>query len=112
MRIKQGKTWQQPVQWLDENDDPIDLTDCVFRAQLRADYADAEVEAGTEPLLNLTMGDGITIDAGDIILRAEAETTVNIPAGSYLLELEVTRANGDEEQLFLERVAVEPEVVR
>lgn len=112
MRILQGKTWQQPVEWLDEDDNPVDLTDCVFRAQLRTEYADAEVAAGTDPLLDLTMGAGITIDAGDIVLRAEATDTVAIPAGCYLLELEVTRANGDEEQLFLERVTVEAEVVR
>lgn len=112
LTIKQGKTWEQPFGWLDEDDNPISLTDCVFRAQLRADYADAEIASGTDPVLDLTMGDGITVDDGDIVLRAEAEHTEVIPAGSYLLELEVTLANGDEDQLFVQRVVVEPEVVR
>lgn len=110
--IRQGKTWEQAVSWLDGNDDPVDLTDCVFRAQLRADYADEEVAAGVDPLLDLTMGDGITIVGDDIVLRAEAAQTVLIPGGQYLLEVEVTLADGDEDQLFLQHVLVEPEIVR
>lgn len=110
--IKQGKTWVQPVTWLDENNDPVDLTDCVFRVQLRTEYADTETPAGTDPVLDLTTGAGISIDAGDIVMRAEAAATELIPAGTYLIEMEVTLANLDTDQVFLDRITVEAEVVR
>lgn len=109
LTIKQGKTWVQPLSWLDENDDPVDLTGCVFRAQVRSQFA--ETDTG-DPLLEFTMTSGITIDGDDIILRAEASDTEAVPSGRYLIELEVTLASGDEDQVFLDEVTVDPEVVR
>jgi hypothetical protein len=108
--MKQGKTWVQPVTWLDEDGDPVNITDCVFRVQLRTEFADAAAEG--DPLLDLILGAGISIDAGDIVMRVEAEDTALIPHGVYLIEMEVVLANLDIDQVFLDRVTVEAEVVR
>jgi hypothetical protein len=110
--VKQGKTWVQPVTWLDEEGDPVNIAGCVFRVQLRTDYADTEIPAGIDPILDLTTGAGISIDAGDIVMRAEAEATALIPPGTYLIEMEVVLANLDTDQVFLDRIVVEAEVVR
>lgn len=114
LTMKQGKTWVQPVTWLDENDAPVNIAGCAFHAQVRTDYADPELEAGTEPVIELddALIGGITIDAGDIVMRVEDDVTATIPPGQYLIELEVTLANGDLDQVFIAQLTVEPEVVR
>lgn len=108
--IKQGKTWTQPVTWLDEDDQPVSIAGCSFRVQLRTEFADAAAEG--DPVLDLTTGAGITVGDGDLVMRAEAADTALIPAGVYLIEMEVVLANGDTDQVFLDRITVEAEVVR
>lgn len=109
--IKQGKTWEQPLTWLDENEDPVDLTGAALQFQVRADWADNE-EPGTDPVVDLSLGAGITLVGDDIVLRVESTATEAIPAATYLCEMEVTWAGGDVEQVFSGTVTVEPEVVR
>lgn len=109
--MKQGKTWEQPLTWLDENDDPVDLTEASLQFQVRADWADAEAPS-TAPIVDLSIGSGITLVGNDIVLRVEATATEAIPAATYLCELEVTFPGGDIEQVMLGNLTVEPEVVR
>lgn len=112
LTIKQGKTWEQVLSWLDENGDPVDLTGATFAFQARTDWADTEEDAGTDPVVDLATGSGVTVDGDDIVMSLTAAETEVIAAGVYLCEMEVTWADDTVEQVFSGRLTVEPEVVR
>lgn len=112
LTIKQGKTWEQVLSWLDENGDPVDLTGATFAFQARTDWADTEEDAGTSPVVSLVSGTGIAMSGTDIVMSLTATETEAIAAGVYLCEMEVTWADDTVEQVFGGRLTVEPEVVR
>ena len=107
----QGKRWLIELAWTDDAGDPIDLTGADCRMQLRARCA--HDDGTTAPLLDLSVGDGITLgDAeGTILTEVAAEDTEAIPYGLLLAEWEIDLGGGPERLALLE-VEVLPEVVR
>lgn len=111
LQLIQGKAWTIPMLWQDEDGDAIDVTGADCRMQLRARWADDD--GTTAPLLDLSVGDGITLgDAeGTILTEVAAEDTEAIPYGLLLAEWEIDLGGGPERLALLE-VEVLPEVVR
>jgi hypothetical protein len=82
-------------------------TGATARMQMRRRWADDE--PGTDPLLDLTDGAGITLGGalGTVLTEVDATDTEAIPYGLYVAEWELS--NGEHWQLEVE---VAPEVVR
>lgn len=84
--IDQGAVWTVVVEYLDSNDDPIDLTGFSAAMQLRENY-DSTISA-----LTLTSEDGeIVIDGpnGLVTITMSAEQTGDLTATWYLYDVEL-----------------------
>lgn len=73
----QGDTFDLVVTLLDENGDPVDLTDAVFTLQVRN-------KVGSEVLLEIAQGDGITYVGNIVTISKE----VTVEEGQYRYDLE------------------------
>jgi len=85
--IDQGATWQLEVQYLDDNDVPVNLTGYTAAMQLRTDYL---VDPAS---LTLTSANGsivITAGTGTLMITATATETYGLSAGIYVYDLELT----------------------
>lgn len=111
--INQGATWQIEVTYLDPDGDPVNLTGFDVRMQVRRAYADQDdVDS---PLVDLTIGDGVTVtDAtgGVFRLTIDKTTTEALPPGSWLYDVEIESAGGEVTRLFYGRALVRAEVTR
>lgn len=85
--IDQGATWSLEVQYLDDNDDPIDLTGYTAAMQLRTDY---QVEPANLTLTTSNGGITITGPTGTILITATATQTYNLASGIYVYDLELS----------------------
>lgn len=89
-RIREGKTYRRVLTWTIDGD-PVDLSGAVVRVTTRRRGAD-------EPVIELTEGDGVTVDGGEITFEYTAEQTETDLSGSW--DLTVEFPNGDEIQLL------------
>jgi len=105
--IDQGATWNATLQWLDDADDPIDLTSFTARMQLRRHIGSPTAE------IELTTANGrITITAltGTIMLSIDADDTADLN-GSYVYDLELINGSAVT-RLLKGSVTVDPEVTK
>lgn len=86
--LKRGDTWSQTFAWKQgsETGDPVDLTDCTARCQLR-DRADT---------LILDCTSYLTVDgaAGTVSVLAPASAMENFPVGRLSFDIELTFPDG------------------
>jgi hypothetical protein len=103
IRIEQGATWQTALTLRD-----TDLTGYTARMQIRA-----TIDSDTV-LVELTTGDGITIDgpAGQIALLLTNEQTAALDWTDGVYDLELTDPDGNVTRLLKGPVEVDPEVTR
>ena len=109
LTIIQGATFRKPLDWLNPDRTPIDLTGCTARMQVRAEIESADV------LLELTTENGgIAIDgpAGRLTLHIAPVATAAIAWQSGVWDLEVEHPNGDVTRLAQGSINVLPEVTR
>jgi hypothetical protein len=88
--INQGATWLLSFEWLDDDGQPIDLTGCTARMQLRATPA-------TQVLLELSTVNGCVALAGAtgvIELLVDAPTTAGLSCESGVYDLRVAFPGG------------------
>jgi hypothetical protein len=88
--IDQGATWLLSFEWLDDDGQPIDLTGCTARMQLRATPA-------TPVLLELSTTNGrlsLAGVTGIIELLVDAPTTAGLSCESGVYDLRVTFPSG------------------
>lgn len=107
--VDQGADWYVNFQYLDSNNDPIDLTDYTAELQLRS------LPTTLIPALTLTTGDGITIDplTATLEVHATADQTRSISAGFYYYDLEITApVSGIITRLVQGKIELNPEVTR
>lgn len=104
--IDQGATWQLEVQYLDDNDVPVDLTGYTAAMQLRTDYL---VEPANLTLTTSNGGIVITANTGTIMITATASQTYGLSAGIYVYDLELT-LNNYKERLIQGMLTVAGEV--
>lgn len=115
LEMDQGAYWSQLIDWKDEDENPIDLTNYTARMQIRR-----KVQSQSS-LIELTTSNGrITLGgtAGTILLAIEADDTAALPATPFdhrwYYDLELLPA-GDEDlvvRLMQGRIVVSPEVTR
>lgn len=107
--IEQGATFTLRIQWLDPNDDPIDLTGYSARMQIRP-YAESDQVFLT---IDTDSNGGITIESDweiSIEIPATETETLNQYCGVYDLELE--SITGVVTRLLQGKVTISPEVTR
>jgi hypothetical protein len=82
-------TFKLNMDWVDGNDNPIDLTGYTFKAQVR--------KSKTASTAVLTFEDtDFTKDASGNLLMAKTSASMNIAADNYFYDLQVTEtATGD-----------------
>lgn len=84
--VDQGATWSLEVEYLDNNDVPINLTGFSARMQLRTDYSDAVAD------LTLTSAAGEIIingAAGKVLVNMTSTQTGSLVQTFYLYDLEL-----------------------
>lgn len=103
----QGKTWTIQITVRNSDQTLVDLTGWSARWQVRvAPYYE-------QTLLDLTIGQGITLTAlGVITLTVTATQTAILIAGHYVHELELTRPDTTKPPFLAGNLTVTPEVVR
>ena len=86
---------------------PVDLTGYSARMQIRPFHYSEDI------LVNLTNGSGITLgaSAGTITVLIDPSSTVNIPAGDYVYDLELVTGS-NVYRLVEGKFIVTPEVTR
>ena len=109
LTIDQGATFDVTLTWRDEAGSPVDLSGYTARAQIRSQVTSAT------PLVDLTVGDGITLGggAGTIRLVIDDTDTAALPAPfDGVWDLEVESGSGVVTRLLAGTVTVTPEVTR
>jgi hypothetical protein len=97
---RQGVTFTQVLQYLDSNSDPVDLDGCSAEMHVRANADDAVtiISLGT-----VAGGIEFTVPAeGRIVITITDEDTALLPAGLFVYDLLVTRADGTVDEPLLE----------
>jgi len=110
----QGSTWRATLQWdLDGNGTPKDLTDYVFRMQVRKKYADEDTLGAYVDIDSDTKG-GITLNEqlGSVAIEISGDVLALTPKGGYVYDLEFEDPNGVPDKLYRGTVTVNPEVTR
>lgn len=105
---EQGATFRRTFTWTDENEQPIDLTGCSARMQVRPTHS------STTTWLNLSSPTAITLTplAGQITVVITAAQSAALPVKRGVYDLEVVLSNGDVQRLLQGSFTVSPEVTR
>lgn len=112
LTIYQGATFRQSFTWkTGDPPEPVDLTGCSARAQIRENYS------STAPLVSLTTENGGIVLGGvegSIALYLSATATAALPGLDKMAywDLEIVWVNGDVTRLFQGRVTISKEVTR
>lgn len=110
MTCEQGATFRRTFTWLDETEQPVNLTGCSARMQVRATH-----KAPTTWLsLTTALNGGITLTPleGKITMVLSATATAALPVGKGVYDLEVVMVNGDVHRVLEGTFTVKPEVTR
>lgn len=106
--IEQGATWDFAMVWKTEEGDPIDLTGCEARMQLRRTYG-SMVLVDLDTTLGTLVIDG---PAGRISATVSAEITSLLKERSGVFDLEVYHPDGRVDRVLQGRWALSLEVTR
>lgn len=90
LTIRQGATWVLSFDWLDPAGQPVDLTGCTARMQLRRNY-------GTPVLLELSTASGQLVlggATGIIDLVVDAATTAALTTDSGVCDMQIVYPDG------------------
>lgn len=106
--IFQGDDHSFSIFYKDPAGDPIDMTGYDVSMQVRADY-DSE-----ESVLDLTVGDGITITAldGKTLVEISNAQSESIPAGIYVYDVEAESPAGKKRKLAFGKITIRAEVTK
>jgi hypothetical protein len=107
-RVRQGRTFDPVLTWKDSAGQPIDLTGWDAKVQVRENVDD------DDPLLELTVGSGITLGggAGTIALLRSATEMAAVEPGRYSYSLAMTSPGGIQDDLLYGSFVVEEEATR
>lgn len=107
---EQGATFRKTFTWLDENEQPIDLTGCSARMQVRSSHK----ATTTWVSLTTATNGGLTITplTGTIAVVISATVTATLPVNKGVYDLEVVHPSGDVTRLMQGAFTVSPEVTR
>lgn len=105
---EQGSTFTRTITWRDASTTPVNLTNCTAKMQVRK-----SMDAPTA-VLTLTSTTGITINGaqGVLALEVAAAKMAQVPAGTYVYDLEVTHPAGRVTRILEGKFTVTREVTR
>jgi hypothetical protein len=105
LTCNQGSTFTRRLVYKISNE-VVNLTGYTARMQIRPDYGSGTLIA------NLTVGNGITITGatGTIVITITASATTNIPAGTYLYDIELVAPDTTVQRLLEGKFVVRPEI--
>lgn len=110
IKCEQGATFRLVATYKDSTGDPVDLTDCSARMQVRRSTDSDAV------LLDLTsegVDAAIALGAGgQILVTVGAENTAELPAGRFVYDLELISAGLEVDRLLEGDFVVDPEVTK
>lgn len=99
--IDQGSTFASSIDILDENDEPVVLTNYSARGQIRKHYSSTNSVSFTTTLSN-----------GSLIISLTANQTSNMVSGRYVYDLELVDPANTVLRILEGIVTVTPEVTR
>ena len=99
--IDQGTTFSSGIDLLDDNDEPVDVSNYTARGQIRKHYSSSNSVSFTTTLSN-----------GSLIISLTASQTANIVAGRYVYDLELVDPSNTVLRILEGIVTVTPEVTR
>lgn len=104
---EQGSTFTRTVKWIVDGF-PVNLNGYSAAMQIRQSYS------STTPIVSLTSVNGLTLGGADgtIVIEISAEDTAEIPAGSYVFDLELTAPDTTVTRILEGDFVVTPEVTR
>jgi hypothetical protein len=116
MTISQGESFGLLLTLADSSDDPIDLTGCMVRGQIRENASSSPVLAS----FTAEIQDPETLGQVQISLTAAETAAIPVPATEsatktsvvYAYDLELVYANGSVKRLLEGLCTVSPEVTR
>lgn len=107
--IDQGATWQLVVEYLDSNNNPVNITNYSAALQLRTSPL-----AKTAALTLTTQNGGLTIQGnlGKVSITATATQTTALAPQRYVYDLEITSPSQVVTRLLEGTIQVSPQVTR
>lgn len=106
---EQGATFRRVFTWLDENEQPINLTGCSARMQVRPTHKSTtkwiDITSATSAM---TLGGAL----GTITVVQSAAVTALLPVNRGVYDLEIVFASGEVERILEGAFQVTPEVTR
>lgn len=99
--IDQGTTFASSIAILDENEDPINMTNYSSRGQIRKTYTSSNAINFTTALAN-----------GVLVLSLTANQTANISSGRYVYDVELVDGSNTVVRILEGIVTITPEVTR
>lgn len=92
-KLKRGDTWRIQYTFLQENGDPVDLTDCTARQSLREEGTDEAALTITSAASEIT----ITPLTGVVVSIFDATDTADLSVAKYYTDLEITYSDNSVE---------------
>jgi hypothetical protein len=99
--IDQGTTFSSGIDLLNDNDEPVDVSNYTARGQIRKHYSSSNSVSFTTTLSN-----------GSLVISLTASQTANIVAGRYVYDLELVDPSNTVLRILEGIVTVTPEVTR
>ena len=99
--IDQGATFSSGIDLLDDNDEPVNVTNYVARGQIRKHYTSSNA-------VNFTT----TLSNGSLVISLTAAQTANIVSGRYVYDIELVDPSNTVIRILEGIVTVTPEVTR
>jgi hypothetical protein len=107
--IQKGASFEQTLEWLDSNGDPVDLTGLSARMQVRR-----SVNSPAFVLELTTENGGIVLGGtnGKITMRVSATQSAAIPIAAGVYDLELVNSDGKVTRFVMGDIDFSPEVTR
>jgi hypothetical protein len=99
--IDQGSTFASSIDILDENDEPVILSNYTSRGQIRKHYSSTNSVSFTTTMSN-----------GSLVISLTANQTANIVSGRYVYDIELVDPSNTVIRILEGIVTVTPEVTR
>jgi hypothetical protein len=99
--IDQGSTFASSIDILDENDEPVILSNYTSRGQIRKHYSSTNSVSFTTTMSN-----------GSLVISLTANQTANIVSGRYVYDIELVDPGNTVIRILEGIVTVTPEVTR
>jgi hypothetical protein len=99
--IDQGTTFSSGIDLLNDNDEPVDVTNYNARGQIRKHYSSSNAVSFTTTLSN-----------GSLVISLTAIQTANMVAGRYVYDIELVDPSNTVLRILEGIVTVTPEVTR